>query len=114
MRYYLYRELYGSNIRPGAPLADGERAHKGCWIAAAAVYGLTGRVQSSKLFHLVLAADAFAAALSALVAVPRLGRAAAVACAALAALDTIAVVQLFTVYVDGQIASAITRPAVRT
>src|SRR6266496_4192362 len=81
---------------------------KGCWIVAAAVYRLTGRFETAKLFHVVLAAAAFAAALSALLAVPRLGRAAAAAGAALAALDTVAFVQLFTFYVDGQIASAIT------
>jgi hypothetical protein len=80
---------------------------KGSWVVEAALYRFTGSIETAKALNLVLMAAALCAALSALLALPRLGRAAAVACAGLAALNPVAFTQLFTFYVDGGVASLI-------
>jgi hypothetical protein len=98
-----------------APLAPGDFTFarwdnamaKGTWVVEAALYRLTGRLEAAKGVHLVVAAGSFLCALAALVAVPGLGKRAALACAALAALNPVTLTQASTFYVDGHLASAI-------
>lgn len=79
---------------------------KGPWYVAAALYGLTGRVETGKALNFILlaASACFAFALLS----PITGRRPAALLAALAAANPVVLNQLFTFYVDGQLASALT------
>src|SRR5262245_17544868 len=80
------------NVYPKAP-----------WIAATALYGLTGRLEAAKTFNLLMLVAAFLVALATLRTTTSCGR--AVAVAALWALNPVAVTQASSLYVDGQLAS---------
>ncbi len=81
---------------------------KGAWVAEASVYRVTGHIETAKVLHLVLGAAALLCAMAALLALPGLGRWAALGCAAVATVNPVALTQAFTFYIDGGIASAIT------
>jgi hypothetical protein len=80
---------------------------KGPWLAASAIYSLTGNFEQGKAFNLVLMLASGLLAWSALrtLSVARLP---ALSLALLLALNPISVVQAFTFYVDGQLAALFT------
>src|SRR5208282_2295460 len=78
---------------------------KGPWIIAAAMYRLTGRIETGKFANLLLVAAAFSMALAVFTGLRTKLSAWPVAMAALVAANPVALCQLFTFYVDGQMAS---------
>jgi hypothetical protein len=78
---------------------------KGPWIIAAAMYRLTGRIETGKFANLLLAAAAFSMALAVFAGSKKKLSAWPVAMAALVAANPVALCQMFTFYVDGQMAS---------
>ncbi|HMD86958.1 MAG TPA: hypothetical protein VKO18_19895 [Terriglobia bacterium] len=78
---------------------------KGPWIIAAAMYRLTGRIETGKFANLLLVCVAFSMALAVLAGSRRKLSAWPVAMAALVAANPVALCQMFTFYVDGQMAS---------
>jgi hypothetical protein len=77
-------------------------------IAAGALIRVFGRLEVGKAWNLVLAGAAFASVLALVLRETRLHAGIASAIAALAALNPVAVTQLLTFYVDGQVASLLT------
>jgi hypothetical protein len=78
---------------------------KGAWIIGAAMYRLTGQIESAKFANLLLIFAAFCVALAVFAGFSRKLSAWPVAMAALVAANPVAVCQVFTFYVDGQMAS---------
>ncbi len=81
---------------------------KASWTAAASLLLATGSMEAAKACNLLLAAAAFLTALGALLQEERLRARHAAALAALIALNPVVTCQLFTHYVDGMAASALT------
>jgi hypothetical protein len=80
---------------------------KAPWVAAAALYRLTGELEAGKVFNLLLIGVAFALALAALLEVARLRLGPGLALAALAALNPVSLYQSMSFYVDGQVATLV-------
>jgi hypothetical protein len=78
---------------------------KGPWIVAASMYRLTGRIETGKFQNLLLVCAAFSLALAALAGIRKKLGAWPVAMAVLVAANPVALCQLCTFYVDGQVAS---------
>lgn len=78
---------------------------KGPWMLAASVYTLTGAIETGKAFNLVLILISGGVAYAALAATPQIPWHSRAALAALAALNPISICQMFSFYVDGQLAS---------
>jgi len=78
---------------------------KGPWIVAASMYRLTGRIESGKFANLLLMCAAFFLALAVFAGSGKKLSAWPVAMAVLVAANPVAVCQIFTFYVDGQMAS---------
>ena len=78
---------------------------KGAWIIGAAMYRLTGQIESAKFANLLLICAAFCVALPVFVGLNKRLSAWPVAMAALVAANPVAVCQVFTFYLDGQMAS---------
>ncbi|HWR40014.1 MAG TPA: hypothetical protein VN611_10985 [Patescibacteria group bacterium] len=78
---------------------------KGPWIYGAALYKTTGHIEQSKAFNWVLMAAGFFLTLAALRDLRRLGRKNAVWLSLIMALNPVTVYQLFSFYIDGQLAS---------
>lgn len=78
---------------------------KGPWIMGAAMYRLTGRIETGKFANIVLIVAAFSLALAAVGGVEKKLRAWPLAMAALAAANPVSLCQIFTFYVDGQMAA---------
>jgi len=76
--------------------------------SAAAFVKLTGRIQSGKVFNILLLYSAFALALYALLGIPGTRFRSALLFAALAALNPVTICTLHSYYVDGQMASLLT------
>jgi hypothetical protein len=95
---------------PTGSIVDGLVTHypKGPWILAASVYRATGAIESAKVFNLLLAAAAFALAFAASSERLCAGVAGSLALSMLAVSNPVIGTQLFTFYVDGQIAALVT------
>ncbi len=78
---------------------------KGAWIIGAAMYRLTGRIETGKFANLLLIGAAFFMALAVFADSRKKLSAWPVAMAALVAANPVALCQMFTFYVDGQLAS---------
>jgi hypothetical protein len=78
---------------------------KGPWIVAASMYRLTGRIESGKFANLLFVCAAFCMALAAFAGRGKNLSAWPVAMAVLVAANPVAICQLCTFYVDGQLAS---------
>ncbi len=78
---------------------------KGPWIVAASMYRLTGRIETGKFANLLLVCAAFSLALAAFAGSRKKLSAWPVAMAVLVAANPVALCQLCTFYVDGQMAS---------
>jgi hypothetical protein len=84
-----------------------EHYAKGPWILGASVYQVTGRIETAKCFNVLLILATFGFSLCGLLR-QRLRPPLALAVAALAALNPVAVCQVFTFCVDGQMAAHLT------
>jgi len=78
---------------------------KGSWIIGAAMYRLTGRIETGKFANLLLVVAAFSMVLAVFASSGKKLSAWPVAMAVLVAANPVALCQLFTFYVDGQMAS---------
>ena len=78
---------------------------KGPWIIAAAMYRLTGRIETGKFANILLICVAFSMALAVFAGSRKKLSAWPVAMAVLVAANPVALCQVFTFYVDGQMAS---------
>jgi hypothetical protein len=78
---------------------------KGPWIIAAAMYRMTGRIETGKFANILLVCAAFSMALAFFAGSGKKVSAWPVAMAVLVAANPVALCQLFTFYVDGQMAS---------
>jgi hypothetical protein len=78
---------------------------KGPWIAAAALYQLTGSLEAAKTFNLIVLVAAFLIAFATLETITPLPRVLNVALAGVLAVNPISVTQASSLYVDGQLAS---------
>jgi len=78
---------------------------KGSWIIAAAMYRLTGRIETGKFANILLVGVAFLLALAVFAGSGKKLSAWPVAMAMLVAANPVALCQTFTFYVDGQMAS---------
>jgi len=80
---------------------------KGPWILASSVVAVTGRIETGSAFSLALLVAAGAATFAAVRRIPGVGRNGAAAVAGIVALNPVAVCQLTSPLVDGQLASLI-------
>jgi hypothetical protein len=78
---------------------------KGSWMIAAAMYRLTGRIETGKFANLLLVCAAFSVALALFARSGKKPGVWPVAMATLVAANPVTLCQLFTFYVDGQMAS---------
>jgi hypothetical protein len=81
---------------------------KGPWVNAASLYRLTSNIEAGKSFQGILLVATLAVSLGTLSAQLRLPLRHAMVLSLLLALNPVSVVQLFTYYVDGQVASCLT------
>lgn len=80
---------------------------KSTWLVAAAIFSLTGIIETAFVANVVLLGAAFFSALAYFRTLPDMSQAWRVVLAAIAALNPIALSQLFSHYVDGALASAL-------
>jgi len=78
---------------------------KGPWMIGAAMYSLTGRIETGKFANLLLVVAAFCTALAFFSGALKMSGLWPVVMAALAAINPVALCQILTFYVDGQMAS---------
>ena len=99
--------LVAHRFTPSAPFQNVLLNHypKGSWTIEASMYRLTGHIETGKFANLLLIFAAFSLALAAFAGSKRKPGAWPVAMAALAAANPVALCQIFTFYVDGQMAS---------
>jgi hypothetical protein len=103
-----WNPLFTRYISPISTDQDVKLIHftKGPWIIAAAMYRLTGRIESGKFANILLVAAAFCMALAVFAGSRKTKLSAGpVVMAVLVAANPVALCQLFTFYVDGQMAS---------
>jgi hypothetical protein len=102
-----WNPLYTRHISPVAPFHNVILNHypKGPWIVAASMYRLTGRIETGKFASLLLVCAAFCMVLGVFAGMRKNLTPWPVAMAVLSAANPVAVCQIFTFYVDGQMAS---------
>jgi hypothetical protein len=99
--------LFARHFSPSAPFQNVLLNHypKGSWTVEAAMYRLTGHIETGKFANLLLVCAAFSLALAAFTAMQKKLGAWPVAMAVLVAANPVVLCQIFTFYVDGQMAS---------
>jgi hypothetical protein len=102
-----WNPLFTRHISPVAVFQNAILNHypKGSWIIAASMYLITGRIETGKFANLLLICAAFCMALAAFAGSRKKLSAWPVAVALLVAANPVALCQLCTFYVDGQVAS---------
>lgn len=99
---------YRNPISPGSAFGHWQIFHsKGAWLAGGSIVAAAGHPEAGKALNFVLAVASYALALPALVRIGVSQRPRILFGAALIALNPVVVSQLFTYYVDGLLASAL-------
>jgi len=78
---------------------------KGPWIYAAALYTVTGNIEQSKVFNLLLMMISFLLTLSAMKSAKQFSHKQSILFSLLLALNPVSIYQVFSFYIDGQLAS---------